>query len=146
MADSKSETVLKALHTALAAAAPSGALVERNTALPTRLPTAGALIARDGTPGEPEVLLSPLAYFYQHRAEIDVVVAGKTAATRDARFDVLKQAITAAIAPDRTLGGECDWSEAQAPQTEEIPVEGGAPLKAGVVGVVLHYGTDDPLT
>jgi hypothetical protein len=113
---------------------------------PDRVPAAGALAVRDGTPGEPEVLLSPLTYHYQHRAEVEVVVDGDDAATRDARFDALKQTVTAAIAPDRTLGGACDWAEATAPAPEDIPVEGGTPLKAGVVQVVLHYDTDTPLT
>ena len=39
--------------------------------LPERVPAEGLLILRDGEPGEPEVPLSPFAYHYQHRAEIE---------------------------------------------------------------------------
>ena len=55
---SKREDVLTALFAALAGV--GGATVARNLALPTRIPAAGLVIMRDGTPGEPEVSLSPL--------------------------------------------------------------------------------------
>jgi len=93
-------------------------------------------------PGEPEVTLSPLRYHYQHRAEIEAVVQG---ATRDAAFDTLCASVGAAIAADRTLGGLCDWVEAEAPRPVDLPVEGAATLKAAVIPVVLHYSTADPL-
>ena len=70
-----------------------------------------ALVRRDGDPGEPEVTLSPLRYHYQHRAEIEAVVQGTDL---DAAFDTLTASIGAAIAADRTLGGLCDWVEAEA--------------------------------
>lgn len=50
--------------------------------------------------------LSPLAYHYQHRAEIEAVVQG---ADRNADFDTLCASVGAALAADRTLGGLCDW-------------------------------------
>ncbi|MFV0318380.1 MAG: acyl-CoA transferase, partial [Microthrixaceae bacterium] len=74
----------------------------RSEVLPERIPPDGLLILRDGEPGEPEVTLSPVAYHYQHRAEIEAVVQG---ADRDAAFDALCASIGAAIATDRTLGG-----------------------------------------
>ena len=110
--------------------------------LPERVPAAGLLILRDGEPGEPEVTLSPLRYHYQHRAEIEAVVQG---ANRDTGFDTLCASIGAALAADRTLGGLCDWVEAEAPQPVDLPVDGAASLKAAVIPVVLHYSTADPL-
>ena len=133
------ETILTALHTLLQAL-PATAL--RGEVLPERVPTDGLLILRDGEPGEPEVTLSPLRYHYQHRAEIEAVVQG---ADRDAAFDTLCASIGAAIAADRTLGGRCEWVEAEAPQPVDLPVEGAATLKAAVIPVVLHYSTSDPL-
>jgi hypothetical protein len=62
------ETILAALHTRLSAL-PATAL--RGDVMPERVPAEGLLILRDGEPGEPEVTLSPLAYHYQHRAEIE---------------------------------------------------------------------------
>jgi hypothetical protein len=110
--------------------------------LPERVPAKGLLILRDGEPGEPEVTLSPLAYHYQHRAEIEAVVHG---ADRDTAFDALTASIGVALATDRTLGGLCDWVEAEAPRPVDLPVEGAASLKAAVITVVLHYSTADPL-
>ena len=106
------------------------------------MPTAGLLILRDGEPGEPEVTLSPLAYHYQHLAEIEAVVQG---ADRDAAFDTLTASIGAVIAADRTLGGLCDWVEAEAPRPVDLPVDGAASLKAAAIPVVLHYSAADPL-
>jgi hypothetical protein len=114
----------------------------RGEVLPERVPTAGLLILRDGEPGEPEVTLSPLRYRYQHRAEIEAVVQG---AARDAAFDTLCASIGTAIAANRTLGGLCDWVEAEAPRPVDLAVEGAAGLKAAVIAVVLHYSTADPL-
>ena len=104
------ETILAALHARLSAL-PATAL--RGDVLPERVPAEGLLILRDGEPGEPEVTLSPLRYHYQHRAEIEAVVQG---ADRDAAFDTLTASIGAALAADRTLGGLCDWVEAEAPR------------------------------
>ena len=133
------EKTLVALHARLAAM-PTTAL--RGDVLPERVPALGLLILRDGEPGEPEVTLSPLAYHYQHRAEIEAVVQGPD---RDVIFDTLTASIGTALAADRTLGGLCEWIEAEAPQPVDLPVEGAASLKAAVIPLVLHYSTADPL-
>jgi len=133
------ETILAALHARLLTL-PATAL--RGDVLPERVPTDGLLILRDGEPGEPEVTLSPLTYHYQHRAEIEAVVHG---ADRDVAFDALCASIGTALAADRTLGGLCDWVEAEAPQPVDLPVEGTASLKAAVIRVSLFYSTSDPL-
>jgi hypothetical protein len=124
------------------AALGAAATALRGEVLPERVPAEGLLILRDGEPGEPEVTLSPLRYHYQHRAEIEAVVQG---ADRDAAFDTLTASIGTALAADRTLGGLCDWVEAEAPRPVDLPVEGAASLKAAVIPVVLHYSTADPL-
>ncbi len=66
-------------------------------------------------------------------------------AARDTAFDTLCANVGAAIAADRTLGGLCDWVEAEAPRPVDLAVEGAASLKAAVVPVILHYSTADPL-
>lgn len=133
------ETLLTALHARLSAL-PATAL--RSDVLPERIPPDGLLILRDGEPGEPEVTLSPLAYHYQHRTEIEAVVQGPD---RDAVFDHLCASIGAVLAADRTLGGLCDWVEAEAPRPVDLPVEGAASLKVAIIPVILHYTTADPL-
>jgi hypothetical protein len=133
------ETILFALHARLSALP---ATVLRGEVPPERVPAAGLLILRDGEPGEPEVTLSPLRYHYRHRAEIEAVVQG---ADRDTTFAALCAGIGAVIAGDRTLGGRCDWVEAEAPRPVDLPVEGAASLKAAVIPIILHYTTADPL-
>ena len=133
------ETILTALHARLQTLS---ATALRGDVLPERIPSAGLLILRDGEPGEPEVTLSPLTYHYEHRAEIEAVVQGTG---RDTAFDALCASIGAALAVDRTLGGLCDWAEAEAPRPVDLPVEGAASLKAAVITVVLHYSLADPL-
>jgi hypothetical protein len=103
------ESILQALLAALQTV--PGATVLREELLPERLPAGGLMILRDGDPGAPEVTLSPLAYHYEHRAEIEMIVQGKTPAARAVAFDGLVQAIGSALAADRTLGGNCDWTE-----------------------------------
>lgn len=136
----KRETILAALHARLQNLA---APVLRGDVLPERIPATGLIILRDGKPGYPEVTLSPLTYFYEHRAELEVVIQAGTG--RDALFDALTASIGAVLAADRTLGGLCDWVEAEAPEPVDLPIEGAAALKAAVIVVVLHYATTDPL-
>jgi hypothetical protein len=134
------ETVLAALYARLQ---PLAALTLRDEVLPERIPAVGLIILRDGQPGEPEVTLSPLRYHYQHRAELEVVVQAPNG--RASTFDTLIVTIGAAIGADRTLGGLCDWVEAEAPASVDLPIEGAAALKAAVITVVLHYTTTGPL-
>ncbi len=96
------ETILTALHARLSALPVT---VLRGDVLPERVPSDGLLILRDGEPGDPEVTMSPLAYHYQHRAEVEAVVQ---APDRDAAFDSLITAIGTTLEADRTLGGLCD--------------------------------------
>ena len=134
------ETILTAL-TGLLRTVPHVPVL-RGEVLPERVSASGLLILRDGEPSEPEITLSPLRYHYQHRAEIEAVVQG---ADRDAAFAALCASIGAALSADRTLGGHCDWVEAEAPRPVDLPIEGAASLKAGVIPVILHYTTADPL-
>jgi hypothetical protein len=134
------ESILSALHSLLQT---QPAPVLRSAVLPERMPAAGLLILRDGDPGEPSVTLSPLRYHYQHRAEVEAVVQSGTG--RDAAFDALASGVGTVLAADRTLGGLCDWVEAEAPRPVDLAIDGAAALKAAAIAVVLHYSTNDPL-
>lgn len=144
MADSYMEAVLKALIGAVETAMPAGVTVLRNAVLPTRIPAEGLVIVRDGDPGEPEVLMSPPLYYYEHGAEVEIIV-DRPAAAREAAFDALKQAVGAAIEADRTLGGLCDYVLGEAPAPIMLPIDGGEGMKAATIPVVLMYGSPDPL-
>ena len=137
------EQVLAALFERLRAI--PQAAVRRNEPLPEKVPAGGLVVLRDGDPGEPEVVLSPLTYIWSHRAMVEAIVGGASAATRDAALDDLLAAVGAAVAADRTLGGLCDRVEAGAPDVEAAVVEGAAPLKGAAVPVTLIYATGDPL-
>lgn len=139
----KREEVLQALFEKLEAI--SGPKVLRNEMLPERIPAAGIVILRDGNPGEPEVLLSPTTYVYEHIAEVEVVVDLPKPDARDAAFDNLVAAIGTALAQDRTLGGLCDYVLPDAPAPVDLPIEGAPGFKAAVVPVALTYGSPDPL-
>ena len=122
----------------------SGATVKREEPLPEKVPAAGLIILRDGDPGEPEVLLSPLSYLWQHQADIEVVVQNAPADAVAALDDLLLE-IGAALSGDRTLGDLVDWVEWSAPQTRDLAIDGAAGLKGAVVTVTLHYASSDPL-
>lgn len=136
------ETIMQALEARLRTELPCE--VQRGGASPQRVPAAGLLVLRDGEPGEPETTLSPLTWHYAHRAEAEIYAAGEPA-SRQARFDALRLALGAAIASDRTLGGLCDWVEAEAAASDELGVEGGLTVTAAAIPIRLHYATTDPL-
>jgi len=145
MAKSKSEAALDALKAAVQAGASLGTKVERNAVTADVIPDAGMIVVRDGDPGQPEITMSPVNYHYDHRAEVDILVQGGTEAQRDTRADTLRQAVSAAIVADRTLGGAVDWAEPQPAPPQLFGPDGGDPLKAATLTVVLSYATQDPL-
>jgi hypothetical protein len=138
------EAVLQALFARFLSIA--GPTVLRNGNLPERIPSGGIIILRDGDPGEPEVLLSPPEYVYEHRADADVVVDAATPSARDSIFDGIMLAIGAAVAADRTFGGLCDYAETAAPVPVDLIVDGAPGFKAATLPIILHYGTADPLS
>lgn len=120
------------------------AIIKREEPLPETVPAAGLVILRDGDPGEPEVLLSPLSYLWQHQADIEVVIQ-TSSNEASAALDILLSEIGAALADDRTLGGLVDWIEWTGPQTQDLAIDGAAGLKGAIVTVTLHYASSDPL-
>lgn len=141
---SRRETALSALFTALTTV--PGATVERESAIPERVPSGGLVILQGGDPGTPEVTLSPLLYHYDHAARVEVLVQAPQAATRALALDGLLRAVGETLATDRTLGGACEWLTWEAPTVEDLPVAGGAAIKAATVIVTLSYSTADPLS
>lgn len=138
------ETILTRLFAALVAEFDTTLTrVERNAVLPTKIPDGGMVILRDGVPGEPETTFSPLLYHYEHRAEVEVFVQPKSGL--ETMFDDLCRKVGAAVIADRTFGGLCDWTEAEAPEPDDTPVEGAPTYRAAVIGIRLHYATPDPL-
>ena len=139
---SKAETALVALKTVLDGMV--GPQVERNTEVPEDIPGAGLLILRDGDPGEPEVVLSPVTYSYNHMAEVEVFIQ-EGPATRDATFDALLVSLSAAVNADKTLSGGVDFLTIHRPENDTAGEEGSAGVKSATVPIELFYDTTDPL-
>ena len=141
---SRREQVLGAIHDLVVSALP-GAEVRRNLAKPERVPSGGLGILRDGDPGEPEVTLSPLTYIFTHRIPIEVAAYETANEAREHALDNMLTAIGTAVASNRTLGGLCDFVEAEAPATEDIEAAGARAVRWADAVIVATYGTSDPL-
>lgn len=141
---SKREQVLDAVKTLIGAALPN-ADVKRNLAKADRIPPGGLVIVRDGEPGEPEVMLSPLTYIYTHRIPIEVAAYEASSQPREQVLDGMLGAIGSAVAGDRTLGGLCDFIEAEAPATNDVETAGARAGRWADAAIVAVYGTTDPL-
>lgn len=86
---SKREQVLDRLFTKLKTLETATLKVYRNLDKPEQVPTNGMMVMRDGIAQDPEVLLSPLTYIYEHLVTVEVLVQNPDPATRDALLDVL---------------------------------------------------------
>jgi len=106
----------------------------------------GAIITlQDGESGEPEVLLSPLTYIYEHIATIELVVNTAYAQSQGTTLDDLLMIIENLILADRTLGGLAEWVEARAPEFIQEVVEGAPAMRAANVNVMMRFHTASPL-
>lgn len=107
---------------------------------PRRICPGGQVIVRSGSPGEPEIDLSPPRYHYEHRIPIEIIAQSEAVA------DALMVALGEAIAADRHLGGLCSWLEPTAPDTEEVVIDAATALRGADLAVVASYTTANPLT
>lgn len=141
------EEALDALYTVLSAAiATATREVYRNKEEALDIPADGILVLRDGSSGEPDVvLLSPQRFIYDHLAELTVVVKDSTDATRDSKLDAIFALIDSSIAADRTLGGKVEWCESNSPDVfnEE---EDGQLFKYAIVPILMRFTTTNALS
>jgi hypothetical protein len=98
---SKREQVLNALYTAVKTLEGANLKVYRNLDKPQPVPSGGLVVLRDGTGEEPEVLLSPLTYIYEHIVTMEVMMQNASSATRDTALDALLVSIGAIITANR---------------------------------------------
>jgi len=141
---SKREQVLGAVRALLSSALPN-ADVRRNLAKPERIPPGGLVVIRDGDPGEPEVMLSPLVYVYSHRIPIELAAYETSSQTPEQVLDEMLGVIGVAVSGDRTLSGLCDFIEAQAPATDDVETAGARAGRWADAAIIAVYGTPDPL-
>jgi hypothetical protein len=124
-----------------------GGTVDRNSALPEKIPDGRLIILRDGDPGEPEEALGGFgSTYYQHAVEVEVYVEEGDAAARDAAFDALLQQIGTALEADPTLGGLVFGLTYGRPEPAVEAIAGAPALKTGTILVVLDYETETPLS
>lgn len=142
---SKREQVIEAVKSLLASALPN-AEVKRNLDKPERIPPGGLVIVRDGEPGEPDVLLSPLVYVYEHRVPIEVAAFASASLSREEALDQMLSAVGTAVAADRTLGGLCEFLDAEAPTSDDLETTGAISGRWAEAAIIAAYSTTNPLT
>ena len=142
---SKREQVLDRLTTKLKTLESATLKVYRNLDKPQQVLTGGMIVLRDGASAEPEMLLSPLTYIYEHLAVVEIMVQNPDPALRDSTLDALLVSIGSVITANRTLDGLAEWIEARSPEFQEEPIEGAASIRAATVQVMLRFATNDPL-
>ncbi len=120
------------------------ATVKREAPLPETVPAGGLIILRDGDPGDPEVVLSPVTYLWEHQTEIEVILQ-RGQDDDSVALDVLLMAVGTALAADRSLGGLAEWLDWGAPKTSGLAIDGAAALRGATVPLTIHYGSSDPL-
>jgi hypothetical protein len=141
---SRREQVLDGIKALIASALPN-AEVKRNLAKPDRIAPGGLAIIRDGDPGEAEIILSPLIYIYTHRIPVELAAYETSSESREQVLDGMLGAIGLAVMNDRTLGGLCDFMEAEAPATDDVETAGARPGRWADAAIIAVYGTTDPL-
>ena len=142
---SKREQILSALYTKVKALESATVKVYRNLDKPQKVPTGGIIILRDGAAEEPEVLLSPLTYIFEHYVMLEAMVQNPDPAARNTALDALLANVGAVVSANRTLDGLAEWIEAKAPDFQEEPIEGAATLHTATVQIMVRFFTFDPL-
>jgi hypothetical protein len=142
---SKREQVLNTLYTKLKTLESATLKIYRNLDKPQKITSGGVVNIHDGASEEPEVLLSPLTYIFEHIVTLEVMVQNADSFARDITLDALLVNIGGIINANRTLDGLAEWVEARAPDYNEEPIEGAATVRAATVQVMVRFSTTDPL-
>lgn len=142
---SKREQVLDRLATKLKTLETASLKVYRNLDKPQKIPSGGIIILRDGGGEEPEVLLSPLTYIYEHLVTAEIMVQNPDPTIRNSTIDALLVGIGSVINANRTLDGLAEWIEARSPEFQEEPIEGAASIRTATVLIMVRFFTSDPL-
>ena len=123
-----------------------GAKIERNSAVPEKIPAGGMIVLRDGDPGEPDTALGGFGgVYYSHDVEIELYVEEGDAMARDAAFDTLVQAVGTVLEIDPTLGGLAFGMTYGRPEIDTEAVAGAPAIKTGTITVTVEYETASPL-
>jgi hypothetical protein len=111
----------------------------REIDLPERCPPEGLVNLRFEDPVEVDRQLGHVARDWSRVCAVEIVVQHPDQAVRIARFEAILAAIGALHGPGNQAGG-IDWLDMSGPaEAEELPVEGAATIKAGIVEMTLYY-------
>jgi len=142
---SKREQVISTLFNKLKTLETASIKIYRNLDKPQQVPTGGMIVLRDGAGDEPEVLLSPLIYIYEHLLGLEVLVQNADSNARSNLLDNLLVSVGSIINANRTLDGLAEWVEAKAPDFNDDPIEGAATIRSANVQIMVRFFTSDPL-
>jgi hypothetical protein len=141
------EQILAAFFTELKTIETDSVKVLRNPDKSIRVPDGGAvIILRDGESGEPEVMLSPLTYIYEHQASLEVMINNAFAARQEISLDDLLMIIGNLIQNNRGMNGLAEWSEPSAPDFQQDAVDGTPAMRAAMLTVLFRFSTFNPLS
>ena len=113
--------------------------VVRNESMPTRVPSGGMVIMRDGDPGDPLVtyLGRPRELeHWAHPVEIEIYVQAPDAETM---IYSIADDVGAAFRSDPGLSGLAESVRISAPEIDVIENEGGARILAALVRATVEY-------
>lgn len=140
------EQIIAAFFAELKTLESSRIKVFRNPDKLMKVPESGALIIlRDGQSDEPEVLLSPLTYIYEHVAALEIMIDNAYAESQKTTLDDLLMIIENLILNNRSMNGLAEWMEAQAPEFLQEAVEGAPAIRAATVNLLMRFATTSPL-
>lgn len=142
---SKREQVISALYAKIKTLETANLKIYRNLDKAQALPTDGMIVLLDGAGDEPDILLSPLTYIYEHLLALEVLVQNADSATRSSLLDGLLVSIGGIINANRTLDGLAEWVEAKSPDFNDDPIEGAATIRSATVQIMVRFFTSDPL-
>lgn len=141
---SHAEKILDKLKTLIAAA--TSAKIERNSVISERIPPTGLVIIRDGNPDAEYVLGGFSNVYYSHNIEIEIYIQEGATAQRDRKYDELMQVIGEVLETHPTLDGLVAGLTYGRPEPTTQPLDGGPPIKFGVILLLAEYETATPLT
>ncbi|MBM3928822.1 MAG: hypothetical protein FJ335_10240 [Sphingomonadales bacterium] len=137
--------VAQALAAGMAAAVPGARIrgFDGDAERPERVSTGGEIIGFDGSPGTPQIDLSPPAYNYDHVFSVELAAGPGDA--QAAALDAMLLAIGVWIDANRTLGGLCSYLDVRAAETDETVIPGASPQQWATVDIIASYTTSNPL-
>jgi hypothetical protein len=101
--------------------------------------TAGVVIMSDGDPGEPEVILSPRCYAWEHTVPFEITAKGDN---RRATVKAIIDLFPPALAADPTLGGAVDFASLETGWTaDDYAMDGVETEYSAKLTVTLSYVT-----